>query len=406
MGQQCSCNYASVKEELQEATKGSEVAVDEISDCNQAVASESNEILDALQKPGLELLESAPSAASTQAPSTPTPVSSVAVFEDDEDTEVTPENVSKLCRQGKIVEAMEGLTLLERRAKSKQSSLAEALSSPELLRLREIRDRRDSFLTRLVQPAWKAGETWAVIELEDPQISPDFKLVMRIRLARGKERSSTAGGSQLIIGTRCEGFPLPLTKFIALHSRTHLLRKEWIKDCEKLVGKPAHAGNAYTALLVSMLSPKMLPFRLEDIIMRNFIIHSEAPPQIENSRPGIMVMESSPSSELSHYDGVELPKSRRGVLQITGSEKLNYFMPNRKNKEAVDVISSVRIFLPMPEWLLSLELVKRFLADMFANTLRNIKERVICQWDTLEYDQEIANDPAFFSQLQEIIDTS
>ncbi|CAJ1337312.1 unnamed protein product, partial [Effrenium voratum] len=123
--------------------------------------------------------------------------------------------------------------------------------------------------------------------------------------------------------------------------------------------------------------------------------------------PGLMVMESSPEAGMSHYEGISLPKPRRGVLQITGSEKLNYFMPSRAlGTNYMDVASAVRAQLPVPQWLMSLELVKRFLADVFTATLKGVLEHVNKSWDTLPFQKEIDTDPRFFKDIQDIMDAS
>ncbi|CAE7592159.1 unnamed protein product, partial [Symbiodinium natans] len=87
-------------------------------------------------------------------------------------------------------------------------------------------------------------------------------------------------------------------------------------------------------------------------------------------------------------------------------EKLNYFMPSLVGPNHIDAISSLRAQLPIPQWLLSIELVKRFLADIFTATLRTIKEQVANDWDNLPFNADIEADPAFFGKLQEIVDAS
>lgn len=348
---------------------------------------------------------------STTLPSTRTIPYSVA-NEDICDTTDQPQDseavepLKKHCQLGEVSEAIQMFDDLEQQAKKDGNrQLLSVLHGPALASLREICRRRAGFIERLVEPAWKDHSEWTFLNLSDPEIDPNFKLTFRMRFARGNERNHAKGGTQIMIGAHATGFPVNLTQLVAYHSRVNHLRKELIKDCEKIYGKPASNQNLYTAILASLMAPRVLPFKLEDKIIRNFILCKEAPP-IPGSRPGIMVLESSPDDELTHYDGLELPVPRRGVIQITGSEKLNYFMPSLIGPNHIDAISSMRVQLPVPQWLISIELVKRFLADVFTNTLRTIKDQVCSNWDDLPFNADIEADPAFFGKLQEIIDAS
>lgn len=247
------------------------------------------------------------------------------------------------------------------------------------------------------------NESWAVIELHEPEVHQDFRLVMKLRHASSSERDPSGASTQLIISTKAIGFPLALTKIMAVHSQVNLLRKEWIKDCERLIGKPGGPDRLHTAVLSSLVSPKLLPVSVEDFFIRNFILQHEAP-DWKDSRPGVMVMESSPPEGMTHFDDFEFPKPRRAVVRITGTEKLNLFMPGINGPDFTDVLSSVRLNLPVPSWLISLDLLKRFLADIFSNSLRMIKANIVDQWSQLEFEKRMAMYPELFEQIQGIID--
>lgn len=349
--------------------------------------------------------------ASTQPPSSKTllnfddlsPLSRVSKIED-------IDALILLCSKGRVAEALTNYEQMEEQAnvEGDKKLLARLHSHPDLHDLRVIKKRRAAFMKRLVEPTMKANwqeDDWKSFVVSDPEIDPIFKVNMRIRFARGAERNPARGGTQILIQARAEGFPVSLLKFAAFHSRVHLIRKEWIKDCERFIGVGAQAKTLHTALLTSLLAPKILPVKLEDVIFRNFIFCKEAP-AIPGSRPGIMVMESSPEEKMTTYEGIELPKPRRGVVQITGSEKLNYFMPGLAGPEYMDVLSCIRAQLPIPQWLVPLELVKRFLADVFTGALKQIIEHVASKWDDMPFVQEIQADPEFFNQVQELIDAS
>eukprot|EP00439_Symbiodinium_sp_Y106_P058509 s2891_g8.t1 len=257
------------------------------------------------------------------------------------------EPLKRHCQLGEVSEAIQLFDNLEKQAQEDGNrQLLSVLHGPALASLREISRRRAGFIERLVEPAWKDHSEWTFLNLSDPEIDPNFKLTFRTRI---------------MIGAHATGFPVNLTQLVAYHSRVDHIKKEWIKDCEKIYGKPASNQNLYTAILASLMAPRVLPFKLEDTsvilaertqkpdkIIRNFVLCKEAPP-IPGSRPGVMVMESSPDDALTHYDGLELPAPRRGVIQITGSEKLNYFMPSLVGPNHIDAISSLRAQLPVPQ---------------------------------------------------------
>lgn len=322
------------------------------------------------------------------------------------------EDLLLLCSEGQVAQALTSYEQMEEQANEdgNRKLLGQMHAHPDLADLRVIKKRRAAFFKRLVEPAWKGNwddSEWKSFVIADPEIDPLFKVHMRMRFARGGERNAAKGGTQILIAARAEGFPVSLLKFAAFHSCVHLIEKEWIKDCERFVGVGAHEKSLYTAMLTSLLAPKILPVKLEDVIFRNFIVCKEAPPQLPGARPGILVMESSPDDKMTSYEGIELPKPRRGVVQITGSEKMNYFMPSQiGGPQYMDVISSIRAQLPIPQWLVPLELVKRFLADIFTGALKQVIEHVASKWEDRPFVHAIEKDPNFFQQVQDIIDTA
>jgi len=389
MGQFCSCN-AEVVEELS------------LSDRNDLAWKEGEEYDDDLEG-DIQDDSTAPPSNKTINFDDLSPLSSVSKIEE-------IDSLILLCSKGLVAEAIASYEQMEDEAHSQgdKKLLSRLHSHPDLHDLRVIKKRRSAFMKRLVEPAFKGSDDneWKSFVVSDPEIDPLFKVHMRLRFARGAERNVARGGTQILIAVRAEGFPVSLMKFAAFHSRVHLIQKEWIKDCERFVGVGAQAKTLHTGMLTSLLAPKILPIKLEDVIFRNFIFCKEAPPLLPGSRPGILVMESSPDEKLTTYEGVELPKPRRGVVQITGSEKLNYFMPGLAGPEYIDVISAIRAQLPVPQWLVPLELVKRFLGDVFTGALKQVIEQVTSRWESTPFGQEILNDPEFFNQVQELIDNA
>jgi hypothetical protein len=77
------------------------------------------------------------------------------------------------------------------------------------------------------------------------------------------------------------------------------------------------------------------------------------------------------------------------MIRLSGSEKMNHFMPGLAGPEYTDCISSVRISVPLNSWLVPLSLVKPFLADIFAGTLKTVKKNVIDDWASFTAWQSI-----------------
>ncbi|CAJ1441493.1 unnamed protein product, partial [Effrenium voratum] len=131
-----------------------------------------------------------------------------------------------LCQQGRTAEALSSFERLLAQAREEDNrEVLSHLRGPIFAELRAISERRNGYMKRLCEPAFKEDSEWRHLEVTDPEIDPKFKITMRLRFARGAERNAANGGSQILIASRAEGFPVSLLKFAAFHSRTEHLQK-------------------------------------------------------------------------------------------------------------------------------------------------------------------------------------
>lgn len=272
------------------------------------------------------------------------------------------EQLLKLCHSGNVLEASIALKDIEHHAREAHNgaSIMERLkSNPVICQLREVRDRYLWGFTKVVEPAWKTGETCVTMSLQDAKIGDLFKMQMRIRRARGSERDPNGAATQLIISIRANGFPMSLTETTCLQSEVDLWQKEWLKDCEHVLGFPGGPNGIYSAACYSLLAPKLLPFRIEDAYQRDFIICKTAP-NLVGSRPGVTVVESNLHDVMATlFKNADVPK-RRNCVRMASSCYLNHYMPSLLGPTLVDMLGSAFISLPVWEWLLPLSLIKGF----------------------------------------------
>lgn len=412
MGQNSSCcDSNAVRETLKENTLTAAV-VDEPAGQEEAEA--------------LAGLES-PIAAWKEKPDERTPASSSAAYAEETievcaqepDPEVSPqpvvdtleqrlEQVLCLCYRALAVEAFAAYQELERDAlKNREANsgfLTRLREDPTMCHLRQANGRHHVGLARVVEPAWKAGESWVSIKLQDPIIGDKFSMEMRIRFAKGEERDPKGPAAQMVISIDARDFPMPLDKLICMMAEGDLFKKNWIQDCESLAGIPGGGKLLWTNFFYTSLSPKLLPFKVEDLFMRDFVVCQSGGPPVPNSRPGVSLVETPPPDSMTRFLNYEVPERRRAVVRVSGSTKVNHFMPALSDPENMsDIIASAQLGLPLYQWMVPLEMLKSFFADLFQQTLRSIRLNIIDHWDEMEYQQRLMASSVFYSQMSEII---
>lgn len=324
---------------------------------------------------------------------------------DDEPSAVDVElgRIVGLCRSCRVLDAHAALEALGQRQETGEAARdfrARLALDPTLSRLGDVSGRilRASQLT--LEPGMRRDLSWVTIDLQDAKIGPKFSLQIRMRHAQPEERQVGGPMAQLIMVGDVKGLPLTLRQVVALHCEVDLFRKEWVKDCEHLAGRPGIPDKLGSAFLHVQMSPRALPTKLEDVTRRDFALCVEPSP--EGNRPGVLVLESDTPEGAAECEGWAVPPIRRGYMRLSGSLKLHRFMPSVHGPEFSDVLSGVRVGLPVPAWAVPLDLVKRFIADIFSTSLRMVKEGPIDHWKELEYDSRIASRSAFYGPIGEI----
>merc|ERR1719442_101400 len=55
--------------------------------------------------------------------------------------------------------------------------------------------------------------------------------------------------------------------------------------------------------------------------------------------------------------------------------------------------------LPVPEWMIPLEVLKRFVSDIFRESLRRVKAMVVDHWGELGYNERMAARQEFYGRI-------
>jgi hypothetical protein len=211
-----------------------------------------------------------------------------------------------------------------------------------------------------------------------------------------------------------------LREFAAFNCEADLCRKEYIKDCtflESISGNPSECGPAFVH---SQASPALLPFRIEEFLTRDFAVCPEGAPFTGSctgmtrsgseevmdslgdspwSRGGVLIAENNPPDGLTEFEGFKVPLAGRGVVRLTGGPKTIYGSRNELRPDCTDIVAAVRMGLPVPEWLIPLDLVKRSLSDIFRESLRRMKAMVVDHWGELGYNERMAARPEFYGRI-------
>jgi hypothetical protein len=268
---------------------------------------------------------------------------------------------------------------------------------------------------------------WARIEIRDPKIGPDFQLEMKLRFAKDAEREANGPSAQLIVSSECRGFPLRLSQFVAFHCESDLCQKEYIKDCTSLEAMSGNPCECAPAFVYTQLSPALLPFRVEELLARDFAVCPDGAPFARFcsemtrtrskevldslgsspwSRGGVLIAENNPPDGVTEFEGHKVPPTRRGVVRVTGTEKTIFASRNELRPECTDIVAAVRMGLPVPEWLIPLELLKRFVSDIFRESLRRVKANVVDHWGELGYNERMAARQEFYGRIVAIEEAS
>jgi len=326
--------------------------------------------------------------------------------------------VLELCRAGRLLEAADVLKEVEQRHDYNRALLCD----PMIDKLRAINGRFCQALASTLEPTARDDVQWSQIEIRDPKIGDDFLLNMGLRCAQAAERDTKGPASQFFARGTIRNFPLTLTRFVSLLCEADLFKRTWIKDAETMTSAPGGQRQLFSAFVHTTLRSMFLPFRLEGVCLREFSTCRDAPgegllalqacrgsgggsagsPGSRPERPGVLIVEDTPPSDVGEMEGWKLPAPRRGVVRLTNTANVFYATPSVDKEGCCDIVAAVKLGLPLSPWVVPLELVKRFIADILRETLVRVRAKAVDHWEHLGFHDRIDANPAFYKPIFEI----
>jgi len=359
-----------------------------------------------------QALEISPTTCSTQEPPaslpSPTQADSASRIADD-DVAADPERVlatiKELCGEGRIFEAAAALqdltTKVDVSTESGKSVKAQIDTDPMLANLREMHARMKTtmeIITPEALPGQSHDSRWVHTRVQEKSIGPQFLSDIYLRFAQGKERDPKGSSTQLVICGYLQAFPCELDKFISVYRETDLYMKEWIADCERSEGQVHGIENLFAAMSHIVNASPILPMKLQVVSIRNFAVCSQSPfnAQLPDRGPGVLVMDFGVPADATKHAGFDLPQHVHRAVRLAGMSMILYFTPRADLPGHCDVFAFGKTGVPVPQWLVPLSLLKRFLSHHFLSVFIAIKTHIVNNWDSLAYAERMQNCPTFY----------
>lgn len=333
------------------------------------------------------------------------------------DWETKVVRLEDLCRDGSILEAIALLEELERQGNDPQHrGIQQRLQEfPVLVHLRKAMGRRQAAFRLVAGPAFNEGEIWTTTTIKDPTLGDDYYVELQIRAVKNNERDPNGARAQFVVRSSLHNYPVSMTDVVTMSMELDLFKKEWL-NCQQFCGSAGGPDSIYTAVSSSIFSIKMLPFALEDAFHRDVFICEERP-DIPGSRPGVTTVECPIAdsamefsklhrTSLSSASASDGPASRKWTVPLSGTFKVNHFMPGLKGPGFTDSITAMRIGLPFFQWMVPLESFKAATAEICNTAMRDLKVNLFDKWSELQYSSRQAKHSAFYGRMQRMIDDS
>jgi len=267
--------------------------------------------------------------------------------------------------------------------------------------LRAVHGRMRQTLSSMGPRALPMGEKdnrWAQVTIKDPVIGSEFLADIRMRFLEVAERDREGPSTQICICGQLSRFPLCLEQFISVYRETDLYQKDWIADCERCEGEVAGPERFYSALSRIINSSQLLPCRLDVLTVREFATCDTAP--LSGRRSGVLVMDMSPPSDSREFASWQMPPHlEKKSVRLSGVGLILYFMPSEGRPEWCDVFAFARCAAPLPQWIVPLSLIKRFLAGHFISVFKAIRVHIADRWAELRYQERIAGCQDFYGPI-------
>jgi len=322
--------------------------------------------------------------------------------------------VRSLCRAARVLEAYPALDKLQKEMDA-ALKLKDDFTDPQYSQVLASLQKKLSADPMLKKVGWMQARTQEAaallnspnddrgvsIDVKDPKLGADFTLRMTLRFAEGAERDANGPSTQLIIRGDITGFPASLARCITENCETDLLQKDWVKDCKSVTGKPGRAARLYTALSSMSLSPALLPFKLDDVCLREFIV-CPGEGMVKDRGPGVMVVEYSPPDDTAtEFESMPLPPKKPGHIRLKGAKRV-YYKTQSQNPELSNMLAIAKLNVPFPQMLLPISLLGRIFADGFKSSILLLKDGLYDKWDEKEYKNRGPQCPDFYAAVSNL----
>lgn len=340
-----------------------------------------------------------------------------------EDVAAILQELGMLCKQVRIFDANDTLGRLEK-AQGTLGDDQQFDGGVSVAQLRLVQQRFQDSIARTLGPAMRKDVKWSRVAVSEKKIRANFKLEFGIRFAEGSEIDPHGPKSQVIGCAQMTNYPLTFTQYAALLVEADLLPKEWVKDCEAIEAQTGKAAKLQGTCVSTHCRPSLLPaFTFNELILRSFSLCQEPPLDALNGKApcatlaeadtaestspspiigGLLVAEVSPPGSEKYFDGWDLPHHKKRAIRLAGLNKVCWLTQSRSDEDCCNLLVGVRLGLPLPHWMLPMDLLTRLTADLFTDSLCRIKEGCADHWSELKYDSRITDQPEFYDAVREI----
>jgi len=318
--------------------------------------------------------------------------------------------IRSLCRSCHIFEAQVAWGTLDEKSKAalrecrKQNDAKVAIQEmsnafhddPQFVKLRRIHGRLTRALDMLRTVDAKGVPP---LIIKEPTLGEAFRTEVVVRACEGNEVEKGGSSTQLYVIIRVFNWPLSLVQTASVDIEADLVKKEWTKDCKQrdtILGGESSMFSNFAVMSVA-LSP--LPLQLEDIMIREFSLVSEAP--VPGSRPGLLVLENGAPKDCGRFENWNIPPppKKHGHYRLGAGMKVHYKMRGQDSPDFTDMISISKVDLPIPTFLLPLSQFKKIIAQKLTDSLKLMKDGMVDHWSDLGFDARIAANPQLYSAI-------
>jgi len=325
--------------------------------------------------------------------------------------------VRQLCCEARIFEAAAALDALEldiastyespkglerSDIKDRACQLGSCLQSdPVISKLRSVHGRLKKHLDPqglLAQSLQGSAEKWVSGELQDPSIHPEFKFSAHMRLLEGTERDDNGPTTQIITKCIMQCWPQTLSNWLALERETAIFEKEWLASCKFFIGVTGELEQLMSSSVHLAIQAFPLPC-MEAANIREFAVCLESP--LSGYSPGVLEIEQSLPQDKDEFEGWKVPPRRFGYVRNEGLT-IKHAAPSTEDPHCVTATIVSKTGFPLPKSMLPLNLMKDIFLSVFHKTFKNMKEKVVENWESTGFPECMAKHPDLYGAVAAI----